>query len=69
MIAEHQVDYFCGAPIVLSMMINAPKEKQIPIEHRVEVMVVGAAPPAAIIEGMRNLGVNVTHVYGLTGNL
>ena len=66
LIAEHQVDYFCGAPIVLSMMINAPKEKQIPIEHRVEVMVAGAAPPAAIIEGMRNLGVNVTHVYGLT---
>ena len=66
LIAEHKVDYFCGAPIVLSMMINAPKEKQIPIEHRVEVMVAGAAPPAAIIEGMRNLGVNVTHVYGLT---
>lgn len=66
LIAEHKVDYFCGAPIVLSMMINAPKDKQIKIEHRVEVMVAGAAPPAAIIEGMRNLGVNVTHVYGLT---
>ncbi len=29
-------------------------------------MVAGAAPPAAIIEGMRNIGINVTHVYGLT---
>lgn len=66
LIAEHKVDYFCGAPIVLSMMINTPKEKQVTIEHRVEVMVAGAAPPAAIIEGMRNIGVNVTHVYGLT---
>ncbi len=66
LIAEHKVDYFCGAPIVLSMMINTPKEQQIKIEHRVEVMVAGAAPPAAIIEGMRNIGVNVTHVYGLT---
>lgn len=66
LIAEHKVDYFCGAPIVLSMLINTPKEKQIAIQHRVEVMVAGAAPPAAIIEGMRNLGVNVTHVYGLT---
>lgn len=65
-IAEHKVDYFCGAPIVLSMLINTPKEKQVKIEHQVEVMVAGAAPPAAIIEGMRNLGVNVTHVYGLT---
>lgn len=66
LITEHKVDYFCGAPIVLSMMINTPKEQQVKIEHRVEVMVAGAAPPAAIIEGMRNIGVNVTHVYGLT---
>ena len=66
LIAKHKVDYFCGAPIVLSMLINAPKEQKIKIEHRVEVMVAGAAPPAAIIEGMRNIGINVTHVYGLT---
>ena len=66
LIAEHQVDYFCGAPIVLSMLINTPKDQQRLINHRVEVMVAGAAPPAAIIEGMRNLGINVTHVYGLT---
>ena len=66
LIAEHQVDYFCGAPIVLSMLINTPKDQQRLINHRVEVMVAGAAPPASIIEGMRNLGINVTHVYGLT---
>lgn len=66
LIKRHQVDYFCGAPIVLSMLINAPKDQQINIQHAVEVMVAGAAPPAAIIEGMRNLGINVTHVYGLT---
>lgn len=66
LIAEHKVDYFCGAPIVLSMLINTPEEKKTQIDHRVEVMVAGAAPPAAIIEGMRNIGINVTHVYGLT---
>lgn len=66
LIDEHKVDYFCGAPIVLSMLINTPKEQQRPLQHRVEVMVAGAAPPAAIIEGMRNIGINVTHVYGLT---
>ena len=66
LIAEHKVDYFCGAPIVLSMLINTPEEKKTPFDHRVEVMVAGAAPPAAIIEGMRNIGINVTHVYGLT---
>lgn len=66
LIAEHKVDYFCGAPIVLSMLINTPEEKKTKFDHRVEVMVAGAAPPAAIIEGMRNIGINVTHVYGLT---
>ncbi|WP_168461629.1 acyl-CoA synthetase [Acinetobacter sp. A1] len=66
LIAERKVDYFCGAPIVLSMLINTPEEKKTQFEHRVEVMVAGAAPPAAIIEGMRNIGINVTHVYGLT---
>ncbi|MHA3091227.1 acyl-CoA synthetase [Acinetobacter brisouii] len=66
LIAQHKVDYFCGAPIVLSMLINTPKDKQVAFNHRVEVMVAGAAPPAAIIEGMRHLGINVTHVYGLT---
>ncbi|WP_288399247.1 acyl-CoA synthetase [uncultured Acinetobacter sp.] len=66
LIEKHKIEYFSGAPIVLSMLINAPKNQQIAFEHRVEVLVAGAAPPAAIIEGMRKLGVNVTHVYGLT---
>ena len=29
-------------------------------------MVAGAAPPAAMIEGMERIGFEVTHVYGLT---
>ncbi|OTG68584.1 acyl-CoA synthetase [Acinetobacter sp. ANC 4470] len=66
LIAEHKVDYFCGAPIVLSMLINTPEDKKTAFDHRVEVMVAGAAPPATTIEGMRNIGINVTHVYGLT---
>ena len=66
LIDQHKVDYFCGAPIVLSMLINTPKAQQIKFNHRVEVMVAGAAPPAAIIEGMHHIGVQVNHVYGLT---
>ena len=66
LINQYKVDYFCGAPIVLSMLINTPKDKQIKFDHHVEVMVAGAAPPAAIIEGMHHLGIQVNHVYGLT---
>ena len=29
-------------------------------------MVAGAAPPAAMIEGMERIGFDITHVYGLT---
>jgi len=36
------------------------------INHKVKVMTAGAAPPAAVIEGMERLGFDVTHVYGLT---
>ncbi|WP_353170394.1 acyl-CoA synthetase [Acinetobacter rudis] len=66
LIELHKVDYFCGAPIVLSMLINTPKHQQIRFKHHVEVMVAGAAPPAAIIEGMHHIGIQVNHVYGLT---
>ena len=66
LIREHGVTHFCGAPIVHSMLINAPEEQKRGITHKVRVMVAGAAPPGAMIEGMAKLGFALTHVYGLT---
>ena len=65
-IREHRVTHFCGAPIVLNLLINADAKLREGIEHQVHVMTAGAAPPAAIIEGMESLGFDVTHAYGLT---
>lgn len=65
-IKENKVTHFCGAPIVLNMLNNADAEMKAGIEHQVNAMVAGAAPPAAVIEGMESMGINVTHVYGLT---
>jgi len=65
-IREHQVTHYCGAPIVHSMLINAPDELKVGIAHRVNALVAAAAPPAAVIEGMERLGFEITHVYGLT---
>ena len=62
--AQQGVTHFCGAPIVLNMIANAPQPR--PFGHRIEVMTAGAAPPAAVIEAMESQGFNVTHVYGLT---
>ena len=66
LIAREKVDHFCGAPIVLNTINNAPAELKAPITHRVKAMVAGAAPPAAVIAGMERMGWEVTHVYGLT---
>jgi fatty-acyl-CoA synthase len=65
-IRNHQVTHFCGAPVVLNSLLNAPAELQSGIEHEVKIMTAGAAPPAAVIEGIEGLGFEVTQVYGLT---
>src|SRR5574343_574395 len=66
LIKEHTVTHMCGAPIVYGMMINAPESLREGIEHSVNGLIAGAAPPAAIIEGAQRMGFNITHVYGLT---
>ena len=66
LIRRRQVTHYCGAPIVHNMLINSPPELRAGISHRVNALVAGAAPPAAVIEGMEQLGFNITHVYGLT---
>jgi fatty-acyl-CoA synthase len=66
LIREHRVTHYCGAPIVHSMLINAPEDMRRGIDHTVSCLVAAAAPPAAIIEGMQKIGFDITHVYGLT---
>ena len=63
---EHRVDHYCAAPIVHSLIYNAPDEWRAGITQQVRGMVAGAAPPAAMIEGMAKIGFDITHVYGLT---
>ncbi|MGE0223710.1 MAG: acyl-CoA synthetase [Acetobacteraceae bacterium] len=65
-IRDHGVTHMCGAPIVYSMLINAPEAMRAGIDHRIAGQVAGAAPPAAIIEGAETCGIELTHVYGLT---
>lgn len=65
-IREHGVTHYCGAPIVHGMLVNAPAELRQGLPRGVKAMVAGAAPPASLIEGMEQLGFDLTHVYGLT---
>jgi fatty-acyl-CoA synthase len=63
---EHGVDHYCAAPIVHNLLVTAPPELRAGITQKVRGMVAGAAPPAAMIEGMAKIGFDITHVYGLT---
>jgi len=66
LIREHRVTHYCGAPIVHQGLINAPADVKKGIDWTVNCLVAGAAPPAAVIEGMEKMGFSITHVYGLT---
>jgi fatty-acyl-CoA synthase len=63
---DHGVNHYCAAPIVHSLIYNAPESMRAGIDQQVRGMVAGAAPPAAMIEGMAKIGFDITHVYGLT---
>ena len=66
LIDKYEVTHFGGAPIVLNMIVNAPKEDQKALKKKVNVLTAGAPPPSIIFEKMENLGFEVMHVYGLT---
>mmetsp|Transcript_84529 Transcript_84529/g.217748 ORF Transcript_84529/g.217748 Transcript_84529/m.217748 type:complete len:563 (+) Transcript_84529:65-1753(+) len=63
-IIEHKVTHMCGAPIVMSTMLQYKGPKS--WTHQVNMMVAASAPPAPILARMAEFGIEITHVYGLT---
>lgn len=68
-IKTYRVDYFCAAPVVLTMLANAPAQDRFKPDWKVEVVTGGSAPPAALLSAMAELGIEVSHQYGLTETL
>jgi len=66
LIKKQKVDHLCGAPVVLNLMANAADHLKQGIDHKVNIMTAGGAPPAAVIEALQRMGFEVTHAYGLT---
>ncbi|MCC3264384.1 hypothetical protein LLE87_40125, partial [Paenibacillus polymyxa] len=58
-------------PLLLELLLltrrqSPPAELRAGITHTVRTMVAGAAPAPAVIDKMREIGFELTHVYGLT---
>ena len=65
-IADHGVTHLCGAPIVMSTLLNTPEEDKRELPEVVEFMTAAAPPPEKVLADMKHAGFNVTHLYGLT---
>ncbi|WP_448567559.1 acyl-CoA synthetase [Thalassotalea ganghwensis] len=63
---EHNITHFCGAPIVLNMILNADTHRLEQLRQPIKAMTAGAPPPATVIKGMENMGIEITQGYGLT---
>ena len=66
LIAEEKVTHLCGAPIVMSILLNASAAEKRPLPHLVRFFTAAAPPPAAVLAAMKDAGFEVTHLYGLT---
>lgn len=65
-IAEHGVDHFCAAPIILSGIASTPESERARLPRRVRVLTAGSPPPAAVLEAVGAMGFDVDHVFGIT---
>lgn len=65
-IETHGVTYFCGAPTVLSFLIEGKPDGWTKPRNPITVVCAGASPPATILRQTQALGFKVVHVYGMT---
>jgi fatty-acyl-CoA synthase len=65
-LADHKVTHLCGAPIVMSTLLNAPASEKRTFPQAVRFMTAAAPPPEAVLAAMKEAGFDVTHLYGLT---
>ncbi len=65
-LARHGVTHLCGAPIVMSALINAAPEERKSFQQKVRFMAAAAPPPESVLAAMAGAGFEVVHVYGLT---
>jgi fatty-acyl-CoA synthase len=63
---ESGVSHFCAAPTVLTMTIWDPGAGKAKLPRPVRIGTGGAPPTPALLERLAELGMDITHLYGLT---
>ncbi len=66
LIQSERVTHFNGAPTVLLMLAEAPEAKGVRFDPPIRVATGGSPPSPTLLARMEDLGVRVTHLYGLT---
>jgi fatty-acyl-CoA synthase len=65
-LADEGVSHLCGAPIVMSTILNAAPEEKRRLAGKVRFLTAAAPPPESVLAAMNEAGFDVVHVYGLT---
>ncbi len=66
LIPQERVTHFNGAPTVLLMLAEAPEAQGVRFDPAIRVATGGSPPSPTLLARMEEIGVIVTHLYGLT---
>ena len=66
LIRRERVTHFNGAPTVLLMLSEAPEARGVCFDPRVRAATGGSPPSPTLLASVEELGIDVTHLYGLT---
>ncbi|MEK9710520.1 MAG: acyl-CoA synthetase [Alphaproteobacteria bacterium] len=64
--ANEGVTHMCGAPIVMSLLVDASDAEKRALPQTVQFFTAAAPPPESVLAQMKAAGFDVTHLYGLT---
>ncbi|MBS4031153.1 MAG: AMP-binding protein, partial [Clostridiales bacterium] len=66
LIEEEDISHFCAAPTVLISMASDPAAKSLRLKRKLRIATAGAPPSPTVIKNVEAIGIDITHVYGLT---